>query len=132
MDPPLEVADQVTSHPLISWAEATFGLDQLDDQLVRKRPISFADGVGQLSAASGLDAEFCESKLRAAIDAASRVRLESGEPVFAFRIHQFLSSGLAYLRPLEIRTSVSSPPKPNSMHREKAKSGKSYFPCPLP
>lgn len=93
MDPPSEVADEVTGHPLISWAEATFGLEQQDGRLVRKRPISFADGVGQLSAASGLDAEFCESKLRAAIDAASRVRLESGEPAFAFRIHQFLSSG---------------------------------------
>src|ERR1019366_9997719 len=45
--------------PLAAWVEETFGVELEDGRLIRRRPITFADGVGELSASSGLGKEAC-------------------------------------------------------------------------
>ncbi len=91
--PPATTYQAVVSHPLVAWAEEAFGLDSEDGDPVRRSPIPFAEGVKKLQEETGLAAELCQERLRAALAAASAVKGESGEPLFAFRLHQFLSSG---------------------------------------
>jgi ATP-dependent helicase YprA (DUF1998 family) len=80
-------------HSLAAWAENCFGLAEEDDRLVRKVPITFQEGVKELSDASGLPREQCEAKLRELLEAGNEMKTESGDPLFAFRLHQFLAAG---------------------------------------
>jgi hypothetical protein len=93
MPPPTADRASVVAHPLAAWAEETFGLTSEDSRLVRRPPISFADGVAALADATSLPFERCEAALKAVLEAGNQARLLSGEPVFAFRLHQFLASG---------------------------------------
>jgi hypothetical protein len=83
----------ITRSPLGAWVENTFGLDDEDGRLVRRKPISFTDGVSALAKASDLPAGTCEERLRQILALGNRERNENGEPVFAFRLHQFLAAG---------------------------------------
>ncbi|MCC6316004.1 MAG: DEAD/DEAH box helicase, partial [Thermomicrobiales bacterium] len=92
--PPAAHLDAVRAHPLAAWVEETFGLTTEDDRLVRRPPISFNDGLRRLVEETGLPEALCAERLRAMLDAGNTVRLpDSDEPLFAFRLHQFLSSG---------------------------------------
>ncbi len=94
MPPPSADRAAVVAHPLAAWAEETFGLTSEDGRLVRRfPPISFADGVAALADATLLASGQCEAALKAVLEAGNQARLPSGEPVFAFRLHQFLASG---------------------------------------
>jgi len=81
------------SAPLAAWVESTFGLAEEDGRLVRRRPITFLEGVRSLSGASGLPEETCTSKLKEVLTVGNSLRNESEEPLFAFRFHQFLAAG---------------------------------------
>jgi hypothetical protein len=91
--PPGADAAAIVRHPLTAWVEEAFGLDQEDGRLVRRSPVTFADGLARLVRDSGLDETLCRERLQALLDAGNAARTESGDPVFAFRLHQFLSSG---------------------------------------
>ncbi len=80
-------------HPLAAWLEETFGLAEKDGRLQRQSPVTFAKGVEQLHAETGIDADRCAANLKAVLDAGNAATSESGEPVFAFRLHQWLASG---------------------------------------
>lgn len=79
--------------PLAAWTENVFGLDEEDGRLVRRRPITFREGVRKLSQQSGLDESACTAKLREILAAGNKLRNDMGEPIFAFRFHQFLAAG---------------------------------------
>jgi ATP-dependent helicase YprA (DUF1998 family)/very-short-patch-repair endonuclease len=79
--------------PMAAWIEHTFGLEKEDTWLVRRRPITIAEGVTQLSSASGLNKDLCAQKLQEALNKGNSLLNESGEPLFAFRLHQFLAAG---------------------------------------
>ena len=95
LEKPAPLADHasVVAHPLAAWAEEAFGLTSEDGRLVRRPPISFADGVAALADATSLPPERCEAALKDVLKAGNEARLSSGEPLFAFRLHQFLASG---------------------------------------
>jgi hypothetical protein len=93
LPPPAADRAAITNHPLAAWAEETFGLTAEDGRLVRRPPISFVDGIAALAEASRLPAERCDTALKAVLEAGNQAQLPSGEPVFAFRLHQFLASG---------------------------------------
>ena len=78
---------------LAGWVENSFGLAEEDGRLVRRKPITFKQGAKSLSEASGLSVETCEAKLRDLLAAGNGLRNETGEPLFAFRLHQFLAAG---------------------------------------
>jgi hypothetical protein len=90
---PAETLEALTHHPLAAWVEETFGIATENGRLVRRKPITFAEGVSQLSEASGVSESACADKLEALLSVGNRVQTEYGEPVFAFRLHQFLVAG---------------------------------------
>lgn len=95
VEAPLPAADvaALTRSPLAAWVESTFGLEDEDGRLVRRKPIKFKEGAGQLSRESGLPEGACAEKLRQILALGNRLRNDMGEPVFAFRLHQFLGAG---------------------------------------
>ncbi len=104
LEPPSLTADavEVASHPLAAWAEDAFGIAREEDgRLTRHPPMTFTEAVEQLTEASGLGRKRCEERLRAVLEAGARATPESGDPLFAFRLHQFLSSGSSVYATLE-------------------------------
>lgn len=78
---------------LASWVERTFGVDEQEGRLVRRQPITLEEGIKRLSEGSGLPRELCQQKLRETLEVGNSLQNEDGEPVFAFRLHQFLAAG---------------------------------------
>lgn len=85
--------------PLSSWIETTLGIRQepSSGRLVRATPrrLSGADGAAaELSALTGVDVARCEEALREGLLRGYACQNpETGFPVFAFRLHQFISKG---------------------------------------
>ena len=125
-EPPPAGADagEVASHPLAAWAERAFGIDEEDGRLVRRQPTTFAEAVAQLAQATGLERKHCEERLRAVLEAGNNARTQTGDPVFAFRLHQFLSSGSSVYATLE----PSSDRQLSMEGRYGAGDGKPFFP----
>ena len=94
-DPPPTgaIAEVVALHPLAAWAERAFGVALKDGELVRQRPTTFAQAVEDLSEQSDRPLDKCRQRLRAILEAGNSARTATGDPLFAFRLHQFLSSG---------------------------------------
>jgi len=100
--PPEGKIESLRSSPLAAWLEWTFGIAEEDGRLVRRRPITFEDGVRKLSEESGLPVADCRTKLQALLTIGNITANEEGDPLFAFRLHQFLAGGgavYAGLRP---------------------------------
>lgn len=96
--------------PLSSWIESTLGLREEpgSGRLVRCPPRSLAgdDGAAaSLAELTGLDRDVCETRLRQALLSGYLCRDENGQPLFAFRLHQFVSKG----------DSVYASPEPESV-----------------
>ena len=99
------------SHPLASWIESTFGVreEAQSGKLVRQAPRRLQGGIpgeggrtedresaaDELARVTGIDAERCARVLREWLLQGSNLRrTESSRfPIFAFRLHQFLTRG---------------------------------------
>ena len=84
--------------PLSSWIESTFGIERRDDRMERVTPLSIdgKDGAaGVLADLCGVDDRSMAAKaIQDQLLAGSLTRHpESGFPLFAFRLHQFISRG---------------------------------------
>ena len=104
--PPIANAESVRRHPLTAWTEEAFGLKDEAGRLVRRSPETFEAAVRRLAEDSGLPAEQCMRQLRAVLEAGNEAKADEGHPIFAFRLHQWLSSGnsiYATLEPPDIR-----------------------------
>lgn len=94
--------EALAGHPLAAWVEVTFGIELREDRLERARPLAFREGVRRLAEATGLDAEACGRALEAVLQIGARTRVrDEPAPFFAFRLHQFLSSGASFHATLE-------------------------------
>ena len=88
--------DAFVSDPLARWAESTFGLavEDLTGRLIRQTPTKVQLAAVDLAELTGLDVATCEQALRDVLQEGSRVtHPATGRPVFAFRLHQFISKG---------------------------------------
>jgi len=88
--------ESFVADPLAAWVETTFGLGPDLDAglLVRRPPTTVTAAAKGLAEATAESPTVCEAAIRAALLAGSRVTdPHSGRPVFAFRLHQFLSKG---------------------------------------
>ena len=88
--------DALAGDPLAGWVEEAFGLavEEATGQLVRAAPARVADAAARLAAQTGVDAERCAVALERILLAGSRARHPvHGRPLFAFRLHQFISKG---------------------------------------
>ncbi len=93
--------DLLKSDILASWIESTFGIDreELSDKLVRQRPRTI-EGEGEAAEAlaklSGCEVSSAASAIQRCLQAgvaAEARNPESGFPLFAFRLHQFITRG---------------------------------------
>ena len=102
---PPENYDEFRLHPLASWIESTFGVQEEKGikRLVRRAPrrLQGEEIEGQRSAASelaeltGCDPEHCATVLRRFLLHGSKLRRSESSrfPIFAFRLHQFFTRG---------------------------------------
>ncbi|MEU8264272.1 protein kinase [Micromonospora sp. NPDC048999] len=90
---PRAYADLVKD-PLARWIETRFGLTVEAGQLVRQKPAKIEVAAIELADASGLTVADCAKAIRRTLKAGSEARHPVTErPLFAFRLHQFLSKG---------------------------------------
>ncbi|MEH0985736.1 protein kinase domain-containing protein [Micromonospora sp. CPCC 205556] len=85
----------LVNDPLARWIETRFGL-ALDEagRLIRQKPAKIEEAAVELAEASGLTAADCAKAIRRTLKAGSEARHPVTErPLFAFRLHQFLSKG---------------------------------------
>jgi ATP-dependent helicase YprA (DUF1998 family) len=115
VDPPREYAAFV-GDPLSRWIESAFGVttEAETGRLVRAapRPIRGIKGDARVKGAAvelaertGVDEERCVSAIQEQLLAGYAIKqLETGFPVFAFRLHQFISRGDTVFASLESET----------------------------
>ena len=91
---PASYADLVAD-PLAAWAETSFGLDRDEEgRLKRREPVTVQMAAQRLATESGISTEQCERALQRTLQAGSKARHPvTQRPLFAFRLHQFLSKG---------------------------------------
>lgn len=79
------------AHPLATWIESAIGLreDPTSHRLVRSAPITVSRAAEELCSTTGVTLDLCLATLRQAL----LTRDEHKKPVFAFRLHQFISRG---------------------------------------
>ncbi|MFF2095970.1 protein kinase [Streptomyces sp. NPDC058202] len=88
--------DDLVRDPLARWIESRFGLatDAATGRLVRQQPTKIEVAAKELHEQSGVAEEQCVAAIRATLEAGSQARHPVTErPLFAFRLHQFLSKG---------------------------------------
>ena len=96
VSPSPKTFEALQSNPLACWVETTFGLteDPLDGTLVRQRPTTVTRAAADLASTTGLDVATCTEAIREVLAAGSKARHPLTErPLFAFRLHQFVSKG---------------------------------------
>ncbi|GHD17013.1 RNA helicase [Nocardiopsis kunsanensis] len=81
--------------PLARWIESTFGLaTDVDGRLVRQRPVTVEAAAEELKASTGVSEQQCIRAIRRTLEAgAEALHPGNRRPMFAFRLHQFLSKG---------------------------------------
>lgn len=81
---------------LASWIEDAFGLQEESGTgiLVRTAPVTIEQAAERLAKLTKRRPKACETAIRATLLAGSRAREEeTNRPLFAFRLHQFISKG---------------------------------------
>jgi len=117
--------DEFLADPLSSWIESTFGVVKAanEDRLVRAVPQTIDAVAGTLAAATGIAAAAAGPLITAQLMSGyEQARNASGQPAFAFRLHQFLSRGdtvYATLEP-ESRRFITIEAQKTNPHDEKA------------
>ncbi|MCZ7537349.1 MAG: DEAD/DEAH box helicase [Acidimicrobiia bacterium] len=99
--------ESLAADPLAGWIESTFGLAEDETgALVRSAPTTVPAAAESLARESGATEEDCKKAIRTVLLAGSRTRHhEHGRPLFAFRLHQFISKGDTVHVSLEPETS---------------------------
>ncbi|RTZ78182.1 MAG: helicase [Gammaproteobacteria bacterium] len=89
------------THPVVGWVERILGLAREEDRWVRARPITLADAANHLAQASGQSKGRCERYLQELLLTVYRSHDRHGKPLFAFRLHQFISGANTLYSTLE-------------------------------
>lgn len=95
---PPEQAEGFRRDPLAVWVEENLGLrsEAGSRRLVRQRPRPLSSEQGaaaDLARLTGLPREPCEAAIRRTLMAGAQLKDAQSRPIFAFRLHQFLSKG---------------------------------------
>lgn len=87
--------DTLTSEPLAAWAEMAFGLRRDEKgRLERRQPASAKAVATRLAEETGVDLVRCQLHLQALLLAGFKATHPTTDvPLFAFRLHQFISRG---------------------------------------
>jgi len=94
-------------HPLVRWVEYALGVEEEADGRLRRRvPRTLTDAAQELSEIVGREVEACRDRLREVLLEALHRPTENGQPLFPFKLHQFISQGrtvYATLEPVDVR-----------------------------
>ncbi|MEJ5299696.1 MAG: DEAD/DEAH box helicase [Thermodesulforhabdaceae bacterium] len=104
MDIPLpEKLESFRRHPLVRWMEYALGVQtDADGKLRRRVPRTLSDASRELSSLTGRDEKECSEKLRQVLLQALSLSSKDGhQPIFPFKLHQFVSQGRAVYASLE-------------------------------
>lgn len=86
-----------TKDPLATWVEEVFGFEPgspADSPRRRRRPPTIPEAAAQLAELTGAATDVCVFAIKETLQAGARTtNPATGRPVFAFRLHQFLSKG---------------------------------------
>ncbi|MET8793219.1 protein kinase [Streptomyces pseudogriseolus] len=88
--------EALTKDSLARWVESRFGLEREEGtgRLRRRAPATVEEAAAELSAASGVAEETVREAIRTTLEAGAQAKHPVTErPLFAFRLHQFLSKG---------------------------------------
>ncbi|MEH1053664.1 DEAD/DEAH box helicase [Micromonospora sp. CPCC 206171] len=89
--------DDFRRDPLAHWVESAFGVEPEEGtgRLLRKRvPLTVPRAADDLAELTGEAAGHCQAAIQAVLQAGAQIiDPETDRPVFAFRLHQFLSKG---------------------------------------
>ncbi len=94
--PTTRTYDQLTVDPLAAWVETEFGLtvEGETNRLIRAAPTTVPEASERLAIQTGLTTDQCQSALKAILLEGSQARDPlTNRPLFAFRLHQFVSKG---------------------------------------
>ena len=106
-DPLPDALEDFRKHPLVRWVEYALGVEIVDGVLRRRSPRTLSDAADELAGITGQDVEYCRDLLQEILMKAAAFNRKIGEPLFAFKLHQFISQGRAVyatLEPLEVRS----------------------------
>lgn len=84
------------TNPLVIWLENTIGVEMRDGRLERCKPraLKGKNGLASiLSDLTGVDEDKCVEKIKAVLLAGANIKKPNDKPVFAFKLHQFISKG---------------------------------------
>ena len=96
--------EELVQSSLTNWLEANVGVQRESDGKYRRRPpLSVNVLAGRLSQLTGVPQERCAERLREMFLAGAQIRYADGTPVFAFKLHQFISQGRAVYATYEAR-----------------------------
>ncbi len=96
--------EELLQSPLTTWIEANVGIQKESDGKYRRRPpLSVNDLAQRLSEFTDVPPEQCRERLRQMFLAGAQIRYADGTPVFAFKLHQFISQGRAVYATYEAR-----------------------------
>lgn len=88
--------------PVTAWIEQTFGVEEEPGgSLRRARPITLTEGARKLAQDTGLNETICLDRLREMLLKGSQLKLPDDNPLFALKLHQFISQGRAVYATLE-------------------------------
>jgi superfamily II DNA/RNA helicase len=94
---PPEDFEAFINDPLTCWIEGHFGFEPdspPDAPRRRRRPPTIPEAAKQLAIQTGAEEASCATAIAETLQAGSRIaNPATGRPVFAFRLHQFLSKG---------------------------------------
>jgi superfamily II DNA/RNA helicase/ribosomal protein L37AE/L43A len=88
--------DELARSPLATWIEIRFGLatEEVSGRIVRESPAKVRERAAQLADSTGTTVDECGQAIRATLLAGSAAKHPvTNRPLFAFRLHQFLSKG---------------------------------------
>ena len=88
--------EALTKDPLARWIESRFGLEREEatGRLRRCAPVTVETAAAELAAPSGVAEETVREAIRTTLEAGAQAKHPVTErPLFAFRLHQFLSKG---------------------------------------
>ena len=88
-------------NPLAAWIEEAFGIEKVEGYYKRRIPITLKDGAKKLSELTEASYTKCEEKIQQFLHKGSELKHEDGTPVFAIRLHQFVSQGDAVYATIE-------------------------------
>lgn len=82
---------KLRQYPVAAWVELTLGIELEEGNWVRAKPKSLEEAAKQLAEDSGRDRDTCQRYLACFLLLAYRTRDINDRPLFAFRLHQFIS-----------------------------------------